>query len=343
MIRRGTLRELFTYDDWAHEKLLATASGLSDQELDRPFEMGLGSLRNTLNHLYAAERVWLDRWVQHAPPRFRADATGVSMPQLRQEMTEAAVERNALLERICDADLQKGITYTNLRGQTYTYQLGQMMLHVCNHGVHHRAQVLNMMKQIGAELPKPGLDYIFMKLAQPGGGTESSTPPELDVDTLRTYYGFADWARDRTHEVARGLGDEQLDRPFEIGVGSLRVTLAHIRFAEEWWYQNWTLGPGQPFPEAPVDIPIAEVERLFADTAARRTSYLSKLTDAELARPVTAMPRPNVTRVFPLGVTMLQIVCHGTHHRAQALNMFRHCGAEVPGVDFIRFIEAMRK
>lgn len=343
MIRRGTLRELFAYDDWAHEKLLATAAELSDEQLDRPFEMGPGSLRKTLNHLYAAERVWLDRWVQHKPARFRGDATDVSMPQLRGEMAEAAAERNAFLGPLREADLQKSITYTNMRGQTFTYTLGQMMLHVCNHGAHHRAQVLNMLRQIGAELPKPGLDYIFMKLGQPGGGTESATPPELDLDTLRTYYGFADWARDQTHAAARGLSDGQLNRTFEIGLGSLRATLAHIRFAEEWWFQNWTLGPGQPFPETPADISIAEVERLFADTAERRTAHLAKMTDADLARPVTATPRPNVTRVFPIGVTMLQLISHGSHHRAQALNMFRHIGAEVPGVDFIRYIEAMRK
>lgn len=342
MIRRATLKELFSFSDWAHDKLISASIELSDQQLDQPFEMGEGSLRKTLNHLHSAERVWLDRWTQHTPARFRADATGVSIAQLRGEFTATATERNAFLGPLRDTNLQTPITYTNTRGQTFTYALGEMMLHVCNHGVHHRAQALNMLRRIGAELPKPGLDYIFFKLAQPGGGTESAAPTELDLDTLRTHYGYADWARDRTQAIARGLSAAQLDRPFEIGVGSLRATLAHIRFAEEWWFQNWTLGPGQPFPETPADLPIAELERLFADTAARRTAYLVKMTDADLARLATATPRPNVTRVFPIGVTMLQLICHGTHHRAQALNMFRHTGAEVPALDFIRYIEALR-
>jgi uncharacterized damage-inducible protein DinB len=214
-----------------------------------------------------------------------------------------------------------------------------MMLHVCTHGVHHRAQALNMLKRVGAELPKPGLDYIFFKLAQPGGGTESLTPPQLEVDTVRTLYAYADWARDRTHVVASKLSDEQLDRRFDMGVGSLRETLMHIRFAEEWWFQNWMQGPGQPFPETPKNLPIADLERIFAETAGRRTAHLAKMSDADLKKPVTATPRPGVTRVFPVGVTMLQLVCHGTHHRAQALNMFRHVGTEVPTVDFLKFVE----
>ncbi|MCC6360105.1 MAG: hypothetical protein IT450_15280, partial [Phycisphaerales bacterium] len=46
-----------------------------------------------------------------------------------------------------------------------------------------------------------------------------------------------------------------------------------------------------------------------------------------------AIPRPDVERVFPLGVTMLQLCCHGTHHRAQCLNMLRHVGATAPPLD----------
>ena len=62
------------------------------------------------------------------------------------------------------------------------------------------------------------------------------------------------------------------------------------------------------------------------------------MTDANLQRIVTATPRPNVHRSFPLGVTMLQLCCHGTHHRAQILNMFRRVGAPVPELDYLDMI-----
>lgn len=343
MIRRNTVGELLAYDDWANQTLLASAAKLNDEQLDRPFAMGPGSLRNTLNHIYAAARVWADRWLGHSPARYRPESAGVSIPQLQGEFQELAAERNRFQATVRDDDLARAITYTNRMGQTHTYSAGEMMLQVCTHGVHHRAQAVNMLRHVGSELPKPGVDYIFHKLGQPGGGTESLAPPELDVDTVRTCYAFADWARDRTQAAAAKLSDEQLDRRFEMGVGSLRETLMHIRFAEEWWYQNWTAGPGQLFPETPKNLPIAELERMFDETAARRTTYLDKLTNADLKRPVTATPRPGVTRVFPIGVTMLQLVCHGTHHRAQALNMFRHVGAEAPPVDFLLFLQQARR
>jgi uncharacterized damage-inducible protein DinB len=59
-----------------------------------------------------------------------------------------------------------------------------------------------------------------------------------------------------------------------------------------------------------------------------------------LIRPLEVRPRPGVVRHFPLAVTMLQTCTHGTHHRAQALNMLRHLGATVPSLDYLVSLEA---
>jgi uncharacterized damage-inducible protein DinB len=216
--------------------------------------------------------------------------------------------------------------------------LGDLMLHVCNHGMHHRAQAINMLKRVGGEPIKPGLDYVFFKLEQPGGGTPSAAATALDIETVRAYYRYADWARDCVHEAAAELDDAALDREFPIGIGTLRKTLLHIRFAEQWWLENWTHGPGRPFPELDETTSIAELVRLFDETARERNTLLEGLDDAGLARTVEAVPRPGVHRAFPLGVTMLQLCCHGTHHRAQALNMLRHVGGDVPWLDIVTML-----
>src|SRR5262249_38099976 len=123
MIRLLTIRELFHYDDWANQKLLAMADNLSDAQLDHLFEMGEGSLRATLNHLWAAERVWLDRWLRSEKQRFRKESAGVSVTQLADEFADTAAERNALLAKATDADLATPLTYTNMKGETNTFGL----------------------------------------------------------------------------------------------------------------------------------------------------------------------------------------------------------------------------
>lgn len=325
----GTLRELFGYNDWANLALLNAAAGLPDAALDRPFEMGMGSLRATLVHLAGSERVWLARWQgSAAPPEPRGAACG----ELEPLFAATSAARNRLLDAVEQAALEAPLTYTNSRGETLTLPVGFTMLHVGVHSQHHRAQALNMLRHCGAALPKPNADYIFWKLAQPGGGTAAATPPPLDFASLQTFYAFGDWAQMALLDLAERLDAAQLDRPFEMGCGTLRATLAHIRFAEQWWLENWMFGPGRPFPETDPGIRIADLRQLTQETFAARNAFLAPhgADDAFLARVVRGIPRPNVLREFPLGVTMLQLCLHGVHHRAQAVNMLRHVGVSAP-------------
>ena len=151
----STLTELYAHHDWARDKLMALARELDDEALDRPFEMGPGSLRATLRHLYGAERIWFERWQGAEQPQFSRSRTIVAMDDLWQAFRKLAAARN---EYIDGQDLTRPITYTDQDGRTRTNRLGDLMLHVCNHGVHHRAQALNMLRHLDAELPR--LDYV---------------------------------------------------------------------------------------------------------------------------------------------------------------------------------------
>lgn len=326
----GTLRELFRYNDWARDQLVGVCSDLSGAQLDRTFEMGMGTIRATMNHICAAERVWLDRWIGHPAPRFRMQADGVTIAQLADESRQIAAERDQYLQTLANDELERMLTYRNSRGQEFRNPIGGLVLHVCTHGIHHRAQVLNMLRHVGAALPKPGLDYIFMRLA-----LADAPPPALDVATLRTFFEYSDWAMDRMLAAVQTLDDARLDRAFEMGVGTLRRTLLHIRFAEQWWLDNWTQGPGGALPELPDATGVDDLRRLTLETRAARNAFLARTPEADLASVIEAHPRPGVVRRFPLGVTMLQLCCHGMHHRAQALNMLRHVGAKLPTLDVV--------
>ncbi len=120
-----------------------------------------------------------------------------------------------------------------------------------------------------------------------------------DAETIAEYFRFSDWARRQVEDAAMELADDQLDRPF------VETTS------------------------------IAELAELSRSIAARRNDMLSALRGPELERPVRARPRAGLEFSFALGDTMLQLPCHGTHHRAQALNMLRRLGARVPAIDYL--------
>lgn len=331
--RCDTLRELFTYSDWANTTLLRAAAEVDDGALDRPFEMGMGTLRRTLLHIHCGEDVWLQRWGGRRETPWPDETERVGLDGLRERFAATWRARGDALAGLRDADLDAELVYRDSRGSLYRARRGQMLLQSIVHSQLHRAQALNMLRQAGAALPKPGNDYIFMKVEQQGRGEDAAAP--LDADTLRTLYDYGDWANERLCTVAERLSDAQLDRPFDMGVGSLRATLLHIRFAEQWWLENWIHGPGRPFPELPATTGIPELRRLTAETVAGRNALLSDLPADGLSRVVSAVPRPGVTRTFQLGVTMLQLCLHGVHHRAQAVNMLRRVDGGLLELDYM--------
>jgi uncharacterized damage-inducible protein DinB len=224
-----------------------------------------------------------------------------------------------------DAALDRVIDCPGPGGTRRSFAVRDILLHVINHGIHHRAQAVNMLRHLAVAPPR--VDYIFMKLAQ------RDSPP-LSVGIIRDYYRYSDWAQARVLGLAESVGDEQLDRPFEMGLGTLRRTLVHLMDAEAWWLGNWTDGPNATFPQPDVTASVQSIQRRFADVAGRRNEMLSSMVDADLQRVITAQPVAGTFRSFPIGQTMLQLCCHGTHHRAQAVNMLRQLGVPPPRMDY---------
>jgi uncharacterized damage-inducible protein DinB len=73
----------------------------------------------------------------------------------------------------------------------------------------------------------------------------------------------------------------------------------------------------------------------FRATAAARREYLAGLSDDDLARTVEARPGGATVIACRLGESMLQLCCHGTHHRAQAVNMLRQLDRPTRMLDLI--------
>ncbi len=313
--------------------------------------MGPGSLRATLQHLYATERTWFVRWQGTELPQFPHSRDVPALAGLHNARRALASARDLRLSALAPGDLDRAITYAAQDGQVYASKLGDILLHVCNHGVHHRAQALNMLRHLGRK--SIGQDYLFMQCEQPttpipldmqekltAFGFPPATPvrpsPALDLVTMRAWFRYGDWAQRRVLALTAGLSDMQLDQPFELGLRTARRTLLHIRDAEQWWYENWTGPPPAEFPKLAESTSLAELHKLFDATVTARDAYFDSLRDADLQRVVGANVTTGLRLEFRLGETMLQLCAHGTHHRAQLVNMLRRLEVSLPALDYIR-------
>jgi uncharacterized damage-inducible protein DinB len=250
--------------------------------------------------------------------------------ELRQRFRETAGDRDAYVARLGDGGLSTMISYVGPQNIPYSNPVGELMTHLCNHGVHHRAQAANMLRRVG--LKPPALDYIFMLIER------SPEPPAFDLARLQRAFAYGDWATARVLALAETLSADALDRPEDVGVGSLRKTLLHIHDADAWWLQNWTGTPPESFGTSPLTTSLGSLHQLIAETAAGRDRFLASLDAVGLQRVVVAKPRPNRELRFAIGDSMLQLFVHGTHHRAQAVNMLRRAGVTPPRVDYVVWV-----
>lgn len=154
---------LLAHDHWATRQVLEACSRLTPQQFLHRFEMGPGSLHDTTTHILGAQRAWTDL-LAGRDPRPRLEGTQRSVPELLALLDESASDLAAVAG---DHPLDETVTRSR-GGKSYTFARGAVLTHVATHAVHHRAQCLNMLRQLGAD-PLPAASVLeWMQTADSG-------------------------------------------------------------------------------------------------------------------------------------------------------------------------------
>jgi len=157
------VRRMFAYQDWAMEQIWPTMEQLSEIELDAPGCSGNGSIRQTMTHLIRAQDGW-----------FRIFEGRMSLSEMRstwwkgddyKTLAEAhsawllASDRaKAYVKYLSDEDAAVRATPELYGKKKLAAPLGELLLHVANHGTHTRAQIAASIRRFGKN---PGvLEYL---------------------------------------------------------------------------------------------------------------------------------------------------------------------------------------
>ncbi len=349
MAKDTIIDELYRYNAWANHKVLGSCDSLSDSQLDERREMGFGSLRQTLFHILEAERLWLERWMGMDLRPITIDAGGMPLDRMADELARVDRQRETLIDNERTGCWARTCAYRNSQGESHSNSLIDLLIHVANHGIHHRAQAMNFLKRHGRTVPG-GIDYLFFRLARPVIRQDEATatsmrqygmevdsaagsPVVFDAEIVKRYFAYGDWANRKLLELTVSLDDVSLDHSFGIGMDTIRKNLLHIQDAERWWIRNWTEGP-TPFERAAETTSVAELTKGWQDVIRRRNRFVAGSTIASTIQAVTVMAGPMSIKVLVIE-SLLQLCGHGTHHRAQLLNMLRHSGVVPPSLDYV--------
>jgi uncharacterized damage-inducible protein DinB len=146
------LDRMLEHDRWATHQLLAASAGLSDAQLDQPFDIGHRTLRATFEHLVFNIEAWTAITAQmpltRCPP-------GPSLAEIaaRFDRTQAAF---ATLARRLRDDALLDAMFTDHFDEKQSY--GAAVIHVLLHNEGHRTEILHLLTRLGVGDP-PEVDH----------------------------------------------------------------------------------------------------------------------------------------------------------------------------------------
>jgi uncharacterized damage-inducible protein DinB len=148
MPKSDPLEILLAFDQWATRQILEACTPLRDEQFHQRFEIGPGSLHAATTHILGAMQIWTQILAGQEPgPRLEEDGrkrTPAELMALLESYT-----RN-LAEQAHRRPLEE--TVSRVRdGKTYHFTRGSVLMQVLTHGMHHRAQCLNMLRHLGVK------------------------------------------------------------------------------------------------------------------------------------------------------------------------------------------------
>jgi uncharacterized damage-inducible protein DinB len=152
------------YTTWASRRLVDAAARLSPDELKRDFQTADHSVLGTLVHVFAADRIWLARVTGGAPQPFISEAD-YSLAVLQNEWPVLLDNWRKWALSITDQTAQESIAYKDTQGNAFSRPLWQLILHVVNHGTHHRGQVSGFLRTMGQTPPPLDLTAYYREQA----------------------------------------------------------------------------------------------------------------------------------------------------------------------------------
>lgn len=166
------------YNRWMNRQLYEAAAALPEAEVMRDKGAFFGSLFHTLNHIAAADIIWLQRLVSVSQHQSQVEALQ-AFPQpnslrfavapqlselwvLRQDLDSFTMDWAAGLTQ---AQMALPLAYCNMAGDSHAKNLGALVLHFFNHQTHHRGQATTLLSQAGLDVGVTDLLALIPDLA----------------------------------------------------------------------------------------------------------------------------------------------------------------------------------
>lgn len=150
------------YNVWATKKLNLILQTVSDTDFFQDNGLFFGSIFATLNHLLVGEHyLWYPRFSAHTSPKLKLNAIiETDRTLLIKEVEDKASNWLQLIDVIKSKTIPQDLIYQTSTGQQMSLPYLATLMHVFNHGTHHRGQINGALTDMGYTCPE--LDLVYM-------------------------------------------------------------------------------------------------------------------------------------------------------------------------------------
>lgn len=141
------LDRLLGHDAWTTRKLLELCDTLDEQSLDQEFDIGHRTLRRTLDHIISNMEIW-SAMMTEQPIIRNQDRTLAGM---LDRLSKAAGQLETISRKVADTNAWNALWTDHLDDPPQQKTFGTAIAHVITHSMHHRAQVLHMLRLLDVE------------------------------------------------------------------------------------------------------------------------------------------------------------------------------------------------
>ncbi len=145
------LDRLLGHDVWTTRQLIERCTELSDEQLDRRFDIGHGSVRATFQHIISNMESWSGLMAGVEVAMLKYPSQEQSMSQFRERL-DLAAEQLAQVVRVVSARGAWDEPWLDTLDEPPAEKtFGGAIAHVITHSMHHRAQLLHMLRRLGVK------------------------------------------------------------------------------------------------------------------------------------------------------------------------------------------------
>ena len=134
------LRKLYVYDHWANQEVTWAL-----QAVPQPPARSV----RLMAHVVGTEWTWRNRIFPES--KKMAVWPQLTVEQILREVAELRTAWAADLSKFTPARLAEPAAYTNSKGEHFSSQLGDILMHVVMHSAYHRGQIAADMRASGLE------------------------------------------------------------------------------------------------------------------------------------------------------------------------------------------------